>query len=83
MYSVLVTNKAEKQLNKFPKHIRAIILNKIFLIRNNPFRHLKKLEASNLWRLRIMDYRAIIDILISQKKIYVLSVRKRAKVYGK
>ena len=81
MYAVLISDKAKKQLTKLPKSIREIILNKIYSIRHNPFRYVKKLEGSKLWRLRIMDYRAIIDILISGKKIIILTVDKRERVY--
>ena len=81
MYSLWISEKAKKQLEKLPKSIQDIILNKVYSIRNEPFRYLKKLEGSKLWRLRIMDYRVIIDILITDKKIFVLTVDKRSRVY--
>ncbi len=81
MYLILFSDKSKKQLRKLPKNVRDIILNKIYSIRNDPFRYVKKLEGSNLWRLRIMDYRAIINIFISSKKIIVLTVDKRERVY--
>ena len=81
MYEILISDKAKKQLKKLPSNIRDIILNKVFSIRYNPFRYVKKLEGSKLWRLRIMDYMAIIDILISGNKIIVLTVDKRERVY--
>lgn len=81
MYSVWISEKAKKQLRKLPENIREIILNKIYSVRHEPFRHLKKLQGSKLWRLRIMDYRAVIDVLVSEKKIFVLTVDKRERVY--
>lgn len=81
MYSIFFSDKSKKQLKKLPKNIKEIILNKIYSIRINPFRYVKKLEGSNLWRLRIMDYRAIINIFISSKKIIILTVDKRERVY--
>ena len=81
MYSILISEKAKKQLSKLPKNMQDTILNKIFSIRENPFRHLKKLEGSRLWRLRIMDYRAIIDVLVTENKIFVLKIDKRSRVY--
>tara|TARA_Y100000294_G_C8487403_1_gene309322 strand:- start:259 stop:504 length:246 start_codon:yes stop_codon:yes gene_type:complete len=81
MYSVWISEKAKKQLKKLPEKPRKLILNKIYSIRQNPFRYLKKLGGSKLWRLRIMDYRAVVNIIISEKKIFVLIVDKRARVY--
>ena len=83
MYLILFSDKSKKKLKKLPKNIRGIILNKIYSIRDNPFRYVKKLEGSNLWRLRIMDYRAVINIFISGRKIIVLTVDKLERVYGK
>ena len=81
MYSVWISEKAKKQLEKLPKNLQEIILNKIYSIRDEPFHYLKKLEGSKLWRLRIMDYRAIIDVLVTENKIFVLTVDKRSRVY--
>ena len=77
---VLISDKAKKQLQKLPLETRGIILNKIYEIRNNPFRYLKKLQGSKLWRL--MDYRVIINVLMTDNKIFVLSVSKREKAYN-
>lgn len=81
MYIIFLSDKAKKQLRKLPDRTRAIILKKIYSIGDDPFRHVKKLEGSSLWRLRIMDYRAIIDIFISGRKIIVLTIDKRERVY--
>ena len=81
MYSVWISDKATKQLEKLPKNIQEIILNRIYSIRHEPFHYLKKLQGSKLWRLRIMDYRAIVDIILTESKIIVLTVDKRSRVY--
>ena len=81
MYSIWISEKAKKQLEKLPKDINEIILNKIYSIREHPFHYLKKLEGSKLWRLRIMDYRVIVDVIVTESKIIVLTVDKGSKVY--
>lgn len=83
MYAIWISEKAKKQLEKLPKNISEIILNKIYSIRHEPFRYLKKLEGSKLWRLRIMDYRTIVDVIVTESKIIVLIVDKRSRVYDK
>ena len=58
-----------------------MILNKIYSIRDNPFRYVKRLQGEKLWRLRIGDYRAIVDIIISMSRIIVVRIGHRQSVY--
>ena len=81
MYSVELTKKAKVFVSKLQKRDAEIILRRIYSIRENPFPHIKKLRGTKLWRLRILKYRAILDIIISGKRIIVLRIGKRSKVY--
>lgn len=81
MYSIELTNKAEQFLKKLPRKDAEAILRKIYSIRDNPFPHIKRLQGQKLWRLRIMDFRAILDILISGQKIIILRIGHRKNVY--
>ena len=80
-YSIEMSDSAIKQLKKLDKTLAEIIAKKLNSIRDDPFRHLKKLEGSKLWRLRIMDYRAIVDVIVTEKKIFVLRIGRRESVY--
>lgn len=81
MYDVELTAKAKKDLKKLEKTIQEIILKKLFTLRNNPFSKVKRLKGKNLWRMRISQYRAILDILISGRKIIVLRIGHRRNIY--
>ena len=81
MYSIQIEKNAEDFLKKLPKKDADIILNKIYSLRDNPFRFLTRLKGDKLWRLRIMDYRAIIDVIVSLNKIIVLRIGHRKNVY--
>ncbi len=81
MYSIELTETSKKFLKKLEKRKAEIILNKIYSIRDNPFRFLKKLQGQKLWRLRIDNFRAVMDILISQNKIIVLRIGYRRNIY--
>ena len=83
MYSVEIEEKAERFLKKIPQRDSEIILKKIYSLRENPFRFLKRLRGQKLWRLRVLKYRAIIDIVISGNRIVVLRIDYRKKVYKK
>ncbi|MFH1500883.1 MAG: type II toxin-antitoxin system RelE/ParE family toxin [archaeon] len=82
MYSIQIEKNAEDFLRKLQKKDAEIILNKIFSIRENPFRFLKRLQGQKLWRLRVGDYRVIVDVIISMNKIIVLRIGHRKNIYG-
>ena len=81
MYSIQIEKNAEDFLKKLEKKDAEIILNKIYSIRDNPYRFLKRLQGQKLWRLRIGDYRAIVDVIISMNKIIVLRIGHRKNIY--
>ena len=82
MYSIQIEKNAEDFLKKLNKQDAEIILKKIYSIRENPFRFLKRLQGEKLWRLRIGDYRAIVDVFISLNKIIVIRIGHRKNVYA-
>ena len=81
MYSIQIEKNAEDFLKKLQKKDAEIILKKIYSIKENPFRFLKRLQGEKLWRLRIGDYRAIVDVIISMNKIIVLRIGNRKNIY--
>jgi mRNA interferase RelE/StbE len=81
MYSIEFTATAEKFLKKLEKKDVELILKKIYEIRENPFRFLKRLQGEKLWRLRIANYRAILDIVVSGNRIVVVRIGHRKNVY--
>jgi mRNA interferase RelE/StbE len=81
MYSIQIEKNAEDFLKKLQKKDAEIILNKIYSIRENPFRYIKRLQGEKLWRLRIGDYRAIVDVIVSMNKIIVLRIGHRKNIY--
>lgn len=81
LYSLEIEEIAERKLKKLPRQDAELILKKLNGIRVNPFRYLKKLQGNKLWRLRVKDYRAIVDVIVSGKKIVVLRIGHRKNVY--
>lgn len=81
MYSIEISKSAKNFLEKLNKKESDFILKKIYSIRDNPFRFLKRLQSEKLWRLRISDYRAIVDVLVSMNKIIILRIGHRKNVY--
>ncbi len=81
MFQIELTETAQKFLKKINKKDAEIILNKIYSIKENPYRFLKRLQGEKLWRLRIGDYRAKVDIIISINKIIVVRIGHRKNIY--
>ena len=81
MFQIEITETAKKFLEKLNKKYSAIILNKIYSIKENPFRYLKRLQGEKLWRLRIGDYRTIVDVIVSMNKIVVVRIGHRKNIY--
>ncbi|MBU1203518.1 MAG: type II toxin-antitoxin system RelE/ParE family toxin [Nanoarchaeota archaeon] len=83
MYSIELTKKAKTFLKKIPKKDAEIILKKLYSLRINPFPFLKRLQGYKLWRLRVLKYRVVLDIVISGQKIIVLRIGHRKNIYDK
>mgnify|MGYP001571948213 CR=1 FL=1 len=82
MFQIELTETSKKFIQKLEKKDAELILNKIFQIKDNPFRYLKRLQGDKLWRLRIADYRAVVDVIVSINKIIVIRIGHRKNVYG-
>lgn len=81
MYKICLSATSEKFLRKLPKKQTEIILNKLYSIRHEPFRYVIRLKGINLWKLRIGDYRAELDILIKGQTIFVVRIGHRRNIY--
>ena len=81
MFQIELTGTAKQFIKKIPKDDAEGILKKIYSIKDNPYRFLKRLQGQKLWRLRIGDYRAVVDVIISMNKIIVIRIGNRKNVY--
>ncbi|MBI5803985.1 type II toxin-antitoxin system RelE/ParE family toxin [Candidatus Pacearchaeota archaeon] len=79
-YSVQVDKKAQGFLDKLPQDIALRIVNKLEQIKENPFHFLEHYEGE-YYKLRIGDYRALMDIDFQRKIIWVRVIDKRGRIY--
>lgn len=82
-YEVIFSDFADKQLNKLPLDVQVRIVSTIKRCRIRPYAHIKKLVSSRYFRLRIGDYRAILDIIDNKLIILVIEVGHRKNIYKK
>ncbi|MCL5991684.1 MAG: type II toxin-antitoxin system RelE/ParE family toxin [Bacteroidetes bacterium] len=81
MHKVIITARAEKDLNSIENSIRIRILKKLKEYSSNPFDYSEKITNKMLgtYRFRIGDYRAIADI--DGDEIIILRVGHRKEIY--
>lgn len=82
-YTVSFKTSAVKQLRKLPKPLASRILAKTTSLSHEPrpSGSVKLVGGSNLWRIRIGDYRVIYAIDDGNKKVDVRIVAHRREVY--
>lgn len=81
MYELNYSDLALKQLSKLSKEIRERILKTLERIRIKPYPHIAKLVGCPYFRLRVGDYRVILDIKEDKLIILVLEMDHRKRVY--
>ncbi|MFI5137738.1 MAG: type II toxin-antitoxin system RelE/ParE family toxin [Sphingobacteriales bacterium] len=83
-YTIVLSKKAQKQLDKLSDHIAEPILNAIAGLKENPKPiGYKKLNGRPGYRVRVGDYRIIYDIFDSELIIDVISLGHRKNIYQK
>jgi len=83
MYSLIFEKRALEQFNNLEKDIKERIWNKLQQCKENPFRFLEHLEEIDGFKLRVGDYRVIVDVDNIIKIIKVLKVGHRKNIYEK
>lgn len=81
-YRVLFDKKAEKLFFKLPVEIQERIIAALKRCRIRPYNHVVRLVDSPYYRLRVGDYRVIMDIKDQQLIILVITVGHRSNIYN-
>jgi len=81
-FSIEWDEKVINYLKKLPKNISARIFKKIESTIENPFHFLEHYEGK-YYKMRIGDYRALIDIDFEKKVLIIQVLDKRGRIYKK
>jgi len=79
-YQIKFSNQAAKFFKKLPRELQERIRAKFRGVANDPFRFLEHYEG-DYYKLRIGDYRALIDIDFEKKIFSVRVFDKRGRIY--
>lgn len=81
MYDLILSNQAKRQLVKLNTTARERIGAALERIKIRPYKFVKRLYNSKYYRLRVDNYRVILDIKDIQLIIYVIEIGDRDKIY--
>jgi len=80
-FEIIWSDSAARQLKKLDRSVARRVFEKVGELRNNPHRFVQKLVNSPYYRLRVGDYRVILDIQEAILRILVLKVGHRESIY--
>jgi len=81
IYEILLSESARNQLKKLDYSAQERILNALERIRIKPERYVKKLVGDPAYRLRVGDYRVLLDIDKSRLLVLVIKIGHRRGIY--
>ena len=82
-YEIIFTDTSRKQFKKLEKDIQERIIKALERIRIRPEAHIKKLVEDPGYRLRVGEYRIILDIEKEKLIILVIKIGHRKNIYKK
>ena len=80
-YEITFTDTSRKQFRKLEKDVQERIITALERIRIRPESFVKKLVGDPGYRLRVGDYRVILDIQESELVILVIKIGHRKNIY--
>jgi mRNA interferase RelE/StbE len=81
LYEIIFSQKAKKQLFKLEKNTQKRIIGSLERIRIRPESYITKLVGDPGYKLRVGDYRIIMDIDNSNLLILVIKIGHRREIY--
>ena len=83
MYTILFSDSALRQLNKLEREIQERLTKALERIRIRPEAYVQKLVGDPGYKLRVGDYRMIMDIDQGRLQILVIKAGHRKNVYDR
>ncbi|MCD6146607.1 MAG: type II toxin-antitoxin system RelE/ParE family toxin [Thermoplasmata archaeon] len=81
-YEILFSDKALKQLKNMERDVQERIIAAMERVRIKPEKYVTKLVGDPGYKLRVGDYRIIMDIDSKKLQVLVLKIGHRKNIYG-
>ena len=82
-FSVELHPRVEAFLEKLEPSVGERIRKKLRQLQDNPFRFLEHYAGADVYKLRIGDYRALVDVDRKEQVVYVQHLDHRRRIYKK
>ncbi len=80
-YSIKWSSQSSSFLDGLQKEIAKRVLKKLDEVKENPFRYLEHYESNKSYKLRIGNYRMLIDVDFKNKILIIEVFDKRGRIY--
>ena len=80
-YQITWSPKSKNDLKKLEPQLAKRIIRKVTELNLAPYHFIEKMTDVNCWRLRVGDYRVLLDIDEKKKDIQILKVGHRRNIY--
>ncbi len=82
-FAVMLHPRVDRFIDKLERSVAERIRKKLRLLQDEPFRFLEHHEGADVFKLRIGDYRALIDVDSTKRIVYVRHLDHRKRIYKK
>jgi mRNA interferase RelE/StbE len=80
-FAIIWSDSAIRQLRKLDRAVARRIFDKVGQLSEDPFRWVRRMSGVSAYRLRVGDYRVLLDIHEGRLRVLVLEVGHRESVY--
>lgn len=80
-FEIIWSESAARELKKLDRAVARRIFDRVGELQKDPFRHVQRLVNSPYFRLRVGDYRVILDVQQGVLRVLVLKVGHRKSIY--
>ncbi|HEV2316990.1 MAG TPA: type II toxin-antitoxin system RelE/ParE family toxin [Thermoplasmata archaeon] len=80
-FEIIWSDSAIRQLRKLDRGIARRIFDKVGQLSENPLRWVRRMSGVSAYRLRVGDYRVLLDINEGELRVLVVEVGHRGSVY--
>ena len=80
-FTIIWSSQTKRILESLEREVASRISKKLESICEDPYRFLTKLINEKAWKLRVGDYRIIIDIDNEKSILYILDIGHRSSIY--
>jgi len=80
-YNIIWSPKSKENLKTLNPDVAKRIIKKVTELELAPYHFIEKMTEVNCWKLRVGDYRILLDINENKKELHILKIGHRRNIY--